>query len=60
MKKRLITGIAILIWIVAVFLLKFYLQAEVLGRKAGSLIFDFCLMIIAVIGAYEMTRALGG
>ncbi len=59
MKKRLITGIAILIWIVAVFLLKFYLQAEVLGRKAGSLIFDFCLMIIAVIGAYEMTRALG-
>ena len=54
MKQRLITGICYVLVLLTFFLLKIFLPAP-----WGAIAFDALIYLFAIIGAHEMTRALG-
>lgn len=63
MKKRLITGVCYVLVLIDFFLLKVYMPDISNGRggtiSLGDICFDVLLYAFSIIGAYEMTRALG-
>ncbi len=66
MLKRIITGIGIVIVTVGFFLCKYFLTSEVLVGvflkpiTVGDLMFDFFILVMAVISTYEYERAFSG
>lgn len=63
MKKRLITGACYVAVLIGFFLLKVYIPDISNGRggtlSLGDICFDVLLYAFSILGAYEMTRALG-
>lgn len=57
MLKRTFTGVAVALYWLAFFLIKYFIKIEVWGKSLGDLLFDVMVLSMAVLGAYEMTRA---
>ena len=57
MKKRIITGAVYIVLIAAVLVMKLLIPATESGLRFGDLGIDLLFWLIAVIGAFEFTRA---